>query len=187
MQSMMELLEVSPVVVAIKDEKGLTRALESDCHVIFILYGTICNIGAITEKIADAGKVPIVHADLINGLSMKDVAIDFIRDNTKAQGIISTKPMLVKRAKELGLLAVQRSFIIDSMALDNMKKQLEAFEPDAIEIMPGVMPRIIRQIRSQTKTAIIAGGLLTDKKDVMAALEAGADAVSTTSVPLWSV
>ena len=34
---------------------------------------------------------------------------------------------------------------------------------------------------------IIAGGLLTDKKDVMAALEAGADAVSTTSVPLWSV
>ena len=70
---------------------------------------------------------------------------------------------------------------------ENMKKQLEAFEPDAIEIMPGVMPRIIRQIRSQTKTAIIAGGLLTDKKDVMAALEAGADAVSTTSVPLWSV
>ena len=37
-----------------------------------------------------AGKMALVHLDLINGLSAKDVAVDFIKKYTKADGIIST-------------------------------------------------------------------------------------------------
>jgi len=33
----------------------------------------------------------------------------------------------------------------------------------------------------------IAGGLLSDKKDVMAAFEAGADAISATNEAVWYV
>jgi len=182
-----DILEMSPVIAAIKDENALTKAIKSDCKIVFILYGTICNIADIVAKIHDADKIAIVHADLINGLSPKDVAIDFIKNNTGADGVISTKPLLIKRAKDLGLIAIQRTFIIDSIAYNNMLKQIKEYTPDAIEILPGVMPRVTQSIREKTDIAIIASGLLRDKKDIYMAIESGADAISTTENTLWSV
>ena len=81
----------------------------------------------------------------------------------------------------------QRTFLIDSMALDNMKKQLESFKPDFMELMPGVMPGVLRVVRQVTDIPLVAGGLLSDKKDIMAAFDAGVDAVSTTKEELWYV
>lgn len=53
--------------------------------------------------------------------------------------------------------------------------------------MPGIVPKALKEIRSYTRTPIIAGGLISDKKDIMAAFEAGADAISTTRNELWFV
>ena len=180
-----ELLESSPVIAAVKDENGLLKAFESECQVVFILYGNICNIDGIVEKVKERGKIAIVHADLTAGLNAKDIAVDFIRENTRADGIISTKPLLVKRAVDLGLFGIQRTFIIDTMAMTTTKKQIDTFHPDLVEVMPGIMPRILKEIRGYTDIPLIAGGLISDKKDVMAALSAGADGISTTNEGLW--
>lgn len=182
-----EILMDSPVIAAIKDANGLEKCLTTECQVIFILYGNVCNIGDIVKKIKDQGKTAIVHMDLIAGLSSKEVSVDFIKQTTHADGIISTKPMIVKRAKELGLLAIQRFFMIDSIALENAKRQIDIYHPDCVEIMPGVMPKILKDIRAYVNVPVIAGGLLTDKKDVMSALSAGADAISTTNRALWRI
>ena len=48
-----------------------------------------------------------------------------------------------------------------------------------------MMPRILKEIRGYTDIPLIAGGLISDKKDVMAALSAGADGISTTNEGLW--
>lgn len=184
---MIDLLETSPVIAAIKSEEGLQHCLETDCQVVFILFGTICDIAVIVDRIKAAGKTAIVHVDFIAGLSTKEIAVDFIKKNTNADGIISTKAPLVKRARELDLLCIQRTFVIDSIALATLKKQIDSFKPDAVEIMPGVMPKILKEMREYTSMPLIAGGLLSDKKDVMAAFAAGVDAVSTTKEELWYV
>ena len=183
--TMLELLEESPIIAAVKDESGLKCCMESDCKVVFVLFGTICDIGDIIEKIKSCDKIAIVHIDMISGLVAKDVAVEYIRNNTKADGIISTKPHLLKRAKDLGLIAVQRTFVVDSIALTNLKKQLELFKPDAVEILPGIMPRITKIIRGYTRIPLIAGGLILDRKDVIEAIESGADGVSMTKTELW--
>lgn len=185
--NMIELLESSPVIAAIKNEEQLKHCLETDCKVIFILYGSICDIDRMVDVIKARDKIAIVHVDFIAGLSSKEVAVDFIRNKTKADGIISTKAPLVKHAKELGLMGIQRTFVVDSIALSTLKKQIETFRPDAVEIMPGIMPRILKEMREYTKMPLIAGGLLFDKKDVIAAFSAGVDAVSTTKEELWYV
>ncbi len=182
-----EMLMDSPVIAAIKDEAGMSECLTTDCKVIFVLYGNICNIGDIVHRLKEAGKIPIVHMDLITGLSSKEVSVDYIKDTTRADGIITTKPLLVKRAKELELLAIQRFFIIDSIALNNTRRQIETCCPDCVEIMPGVMPKILKIVHDFAGVPVIAGGLLTDKKDVIAALSSGADAVSTTNSSLWRI
>ena len=185
--NMMELLETSPVIAAVKSEDGLKAALESDCQVIFLLFGSICDVDQLVDRIKKKDKTAVVHVDIIAGLNTKEVAVEFIRKNTHADGIISTKAPLVKHARELGLLSIQRTFVVDSIALSMLKKQIDAFHPDAVEIMPGVMPKILKVIREYTNMPLIAGGLLSDKKDVMAAFAAGADAVSTTRQELWYV
>lgn len=180
-----ELVESSPVIAAVKDEKRFSKCFESECQVVFILCGSICNISKLVKQVKDHGRTAIVHVDLISGLSAREVAVDFIKENTEADGIISTKPLLVKRAVELGLIGIQRTFVIDSMAMDTTKKQIDTFHPDLVEIMPGIMPKVLKKIREYTNIPIIAGGLISDKKDIMAAFSAGADAVSTTKEELW--
>lgn len=49
--------------------------------------------------------------DLIQGLSSKEAAVDYISKFTKADGIISTKAPLISRAKDLGLCTIMRSFL----------------------------------------------------------------------------
>ena len=161
--------------------------MEKDCAMVFILYGNVCNISSIVEKVKERGKLAIVHVDLIAGLSSKEVAVDFIKENTRADGIISTRTGMVKRAMELGLIGGQRAFLIDSIALENTRKQLASFQPDFMEIMPGMMPKILKRIRETTSVLLVAGGLLSDKQDIMAAFQAGVDAVSTTKEDLWEV
>lgn len=83
------------------------------------------------------------------------------------------------------MIAIQRTFMVDSLALSTLRKQLGIFKPDAVEIMPGVIPQILKEIRGFVVIPLIAGGLLSNKKDVIAALTAGADAVSATQEDLW--
>lgn len=183
--SFREAIENTPIIPAVKDEESLAVCLKSDSSVIFILFGDICSIADIVERIKEKGKLAMVHMDLIAGLGSKEVSVDYIKKRTRADGIITTKPILVKRAKELGLAAVLRFFIIDSMALANLSRQTREARPDCIEVLPGVMPKVIRKITKENKIPLIAGGLIADKEDVCNALDAGAVAVSATNTKIW--
>ena len=84
--------------------------------------------------------------DLVNGLSSREISVDYIRKETNADGIISTKQPQIRRGKELGLYTVHRFFVIDSAAYENVEKCTKAIRPDCVELMPGVMPKVIRQM-----------------------------------------
>ncbi len=182
-----DLFEISPIITAVKDEQGLEKALKTESPVVFLLFGNICNITGLVDQVKNSGKIAIVHVDLIQGLSSKEVAVDFIHQNTRADGIISTKAPLVRHAMDLGMIGGQRTFLIDSMALETTKKQLLTFQPDFMELMPGVMPKILKTVRGYTEIPLVAGGLISDKKDILAAFDAGVDAVSTTREELWGL
>ena len=180
-----DVLQDSPVIAAVKNDAGLARALESECAVIFFLYGTILNIPQLVRRAKEANKLAFVHADLIEGMSGKDISADFLARNTSADGIISTRPNLIRRARELGLITIQRFFLIDSMSFENVLRQ--SSNADVVDILPGTMPQIIRRLTGKMPQPLIASGLLQDKSDVMAALSAGAIAISTTDEALWFV
>ena len=91
------------------------------------------------------------------------------------------------KAKELGMYTILRYFLLDSMAFENIRQQQHAVKPDYIEVLPGVMPKVIGKVCKMSKTPIIAGGLISDKESVMAALSAGAIAVSSTNHEVWKM
>lgn len=183
-----EIMEANPVIAAIKDEEGLKEAcMNEEIKVVFILYGDICTISGIVQRVKDAGKIVFVHMDLIHGLSQKEVAVDFIVETTRTDGIITTRQSIIDRAVQLGLCTILRYFVIDSLALENVKKQNLTAKSDFIEILPGVMPKIIEEISKMSRVPVIAGGLIRKKKDVMDALNAGAISVSSTNRQVWTM
>ena len=180
-----EALEDSPIIAAIKSDDGLQKCLTSDSPIIFILYGDICSIADIVDTVKSSGKLAMVHLDLIAGLSSKEIAVDFIKKYTKADGIITTKPTMIKRAKELGLYTILRLFILDSMAYENIDRQIKTARPDLIEVLPALMPKIVRKICQISPIPVIAGGLVSDKEDVMSLLQAGVISISSTNEKIW--
>ena len=190
-QEFYDAVEANPVIAAVKSDAGLQAAVEmEEIQVIFVLYGDVCTIPDILEKIKAAGKKAMVHIDLIAGLSAKEISVEFIARQTRADGIITTKPALVRRAKELGIFAVLRFFVIDSLALkniENLEMQCGTSRPDFIEVLPGVMPKVLGRIAKVSRIPMIAGGLITEKEDVIAALSAGAIAVSSTNQDVWNL
>ncbi len=129
----------------------------------------------------------MVHIDLITGLASKEIAVDFIKQRTKADGIISTRPGLIKYAARLSLFTVLRFFVIDSLALTNIEKQLQNVRPDVVEVLPALMPRIVSKICQMANVPVITGGLVDDKDDVISMLSAGASCVSSTSEEIWQL
>lgn len=178
-----EILLDAPIIAAVKNDGGLRQALDSNSAVIFLLYGTICSIGELTEQVKARGKLAFVHLDLIDGLASRDVAVDFIQNHTQADGIISTRQNLIRRGRELGITTIQRMFVHDSLAYENVLRL--SSDADVVDILPGTIPKTIRRLAQLGRHPLIASGLLADKEDIMNALSAGAIAVSTTTPELW--
>ena len=187
MHPLAETLLNEPVIAAVKTDEALTAALASPCSAVFLLASTLLTVDGLVHRIHDAGKLAVVHIDLVDGLSSREIAVDSLNALCRPDGIISTRPTLIRRARHRGLLTVQRAFILDSLSLTSLSGQLEQGKPDFVEILPGIMPRVIAEISARTQVPVIAGGLLRDKADVMAAMRAGAAAVSTSAPFLWDI
>lgn len=178
-------MKENPIIIGIKDLSNLDEALKTDCSIIFLLCGSIFNLKEITCKIKESGKLVFIHVDLVEGFSKDATALRFISEQIKPDGIISTKNSQLKTAKALGLLTVQRIFIIDSLSIDTAIKASQMIEPDAIEIMPGIMPRITKQLSSSLDVPVIVGGLISEEDEIEKALSSGALGVSTSCKDLW--
>lgn len=187
MHPLAETLLDEPVIAAVKTDEALTAALASPCSAVFLLASTLLTVDGLVRRIHEAGKLAVVHIDLVDGLSSREIAVDSLNALCHPDGIISTRPTLIRRARHRGLLTVQRAFILDSLSLTSLSGQLEQGKPDFVEILPGIMPRVIAEISARTQVPVIAGGLLRDKADVMAAMRAGAAAVSTSAPFLWDI
>ena len=184
-RNFIEIFRNNPIIPAVKTDKDIEEAINTDNEIIFILTSTITNIPEMVKKIKSSGKLAFIHFDLVDGLARSVHALDYLAEATNTDGIITTKTTLVKAARERNIFVVQRFFILDSLSIESGFKAIRDYKPDAIEILPGLMPKVIKQFSGSTSTPVIAGGLITDREDIMAALNAGACSVSTTKYDTW--
>jgi glycerol uptake operon antiterminator len=183
-----EILSRNPIIPACRSDQQLQDALSSDdVNTIFILESTIYDFKEKIEAIKSAGKYAFIHFDLINGLSQDNRALEYLVDTSHPQGIITTRKNLITTGKKLGLYTIQRMFLIDTTSITSAINMAKNTKPDAIEILPGIAPKVIRAIKSKIDTPIITGGLITNAIEITNALKAGAVGVSVSKKSLWSV
>ncbi|MFS0821655.1 glycerol-3-phosphate responsive antiterminator [Bacillus sp. 1P02SD] len=127
----------------------------------------------------------LLDIDLIKGLKADEYATEYICQEFKPAGIISTKPSVIIKAKQKGVLTFQRIFLLDSKSISQSSKIIERTDPDYIELLPGVVPKIISQFSQQIDKKIIASGFIETVEEVEQAIKAGATTVTTSCKELW--
>ncbi|WP_339180494.1 glycerol uptake operon antiterminator GlpP [Bacillus sp. FSL R5-0560] len=174
-----------PILPAIRNMKQFDEFLNSSFS-----YGVILDIhlGQLKGVIREAqkhGKKMMVHVDLIQGIKHDEYGAEFICQDIKPAGIISTRSNVIAKAKQKKIYAIQRLFLLDTSAMEKSMEFVGKHKPDFIEVLPGIVPSLIQEIKEKTGIPIFAGGFIRTEQDVEQALKAGAVAVTTSNTKLW--
>ena len=175
-------LERFPVIATVHAPE-LKKALVSPAEILCHMRAELLTIEQDAKKVHEEGKYLLVNIDLAEGIAGDKNGLQYLA-NIGVDGIVSTRGKLIKMANEIGLITVQRFFALDSQGLDSIRDV--AGGADLLEIMPGVVPKIISRFADGGAT-VIAGGLIETKDEVLTAINAGATAVSTGKVALWEI
>lgn len=176
---------IQGVIPAIRQLKDFEKALASSCEWIVFLETRLGQLKSLVDYSRKANKKVLIHIDLIQGLKADEYGVEYLIHEIKPDGILSTRGSIVELVKKHKLLAIQRVFLLDRLSVENNLRLSSRFKPDYIEILPGLMPGVIKEIHEKVNIPLIVGGLITKQMEVDAALEAGAVAVSTSRSTLW--
>lgn len=179
-----KLLGKKRVVAAVKDDRAFDSALSSGVEVIFMLKSDLLTAKERVDRAHAYGKKILLHIDLMDGIGRDEAAVRFVAERIRPDGIISTKSLLIRQAKELGLYAVFRVFLIDSQGVSTAIANAKKLRPDAVELMPGLVTKLVGEFKSEG-CSVILGGLVSDGEEVERGIAAGATALSTSFGELW--
>ena len=179
-------MELGTVIAAVKTDEDFKSALTSNVKVIFDLNPDLLTVAKKVKMSHESRKKLFIHIDLAAGIGKDESGIRFC-SAIGVDGIISTRVNIIKLAREHGLFSIQRFFAVDSKSIDTIAGSIKTSKPDMIEIMPGILDKVIKKLSMQTDIPIIAGGLIECKDEISNALSSGASGVSTGKNNLWDL
>lgn len=174
------------VIPAIRRMEDMEYALSTSERVVVLLDTSLTDVRSVVRLAHDRSKKILVHVDLIQGLRPDEYGIRYLAKYVKPDGIISTRKSVIVSAKKLKLIAIQRLFMLDSLAMETGIQNAKSTKPDYIELLPGVIPKAVREVKEATRLPVITGGLIKCQEEVEQAFLAGAAGVTTSKKDLWS-
>jgi len=176
---------IYPIVPAIRNLKMVEKIISTQVSSVFLLEGDIFEIKRACKKLKEHGKFVFVHVDLVEGIGKDKASVKLVKEFVGADGIITTRSNLIDFARKLDLMAIQRIFLIDSKAFQTGIEQVKKHKANFVEVLPGLIPELVRKIKEEIVQPIISGGLVTTKEQAKLLLENGAIGVSTSYEKLW--
>ncbi len=104
------------ILPAARSLKQFEQLLKSPFEYIVLLEVHVGNLKTLKTEAEKYGKKVIIHADLIQGLKTDNFAADFLCNDIRPAGIISTRSNMIMKAKAKGIIAIQRMFLLDTIA-----------------------------------------------------------------------
>ncbi|HZP05569.1 MAG TPA: glycerol-3-phosphate responsive antiterminator [Terracidiphilus sp.] len=174
------------IIPAVRKPEHVAQAISANGKIVYLLTGDPENVESMLQEILAAGKLPIVNLDLLNGFSRDKYAVNYLK-RVGARGIISTHLDPLRHALSVGLYAIQRTFLLDSGAMDAITNHLKNTPVHALEVLPApVAPKILDRVRSLSlDLPVVGGGLIQTIKEVEDLLAAGLSAISTSNPQMW--
>lgn len=108
------------ILPAARNIKQFEQLLKTDFQYIVLLEVHISHLKKLKTEASKNEKKLIIHADLIQGLKTDNYAADFLCNEIRPAGIISTRANMIQKAKGKGIIAIQRMFLLDTIALEKV-------------------------------------------------------------------
>lgn len=187
-KNILRLLASGPVIPAPRSVEDFKYALQHHpSPTIILLFGDINVLPGLLQQAKQYNKRILVHFDLLGGIGKDRAAVTFL-SRLGVTGAITTKPALVKYAREEGMIVIQRLFLMDSESIKTGIHLLNNYKPDALEVLPACIPAsVVARLKQETGLPVLGGGLLYSEEDVLHALKNGVSAVSTSRRDLWNI
>ncbi|NGP43833.1 glycerol-3-phosphate responsive antiterminator [Bacillaceae bacterium SIJ1] len=173
------------ILPAIRSMKDFDKMLKFPVRYGVFLDMHISMLPSVFDYARKHDRCMFLHIDLIQGLASDEFGSEYICQKIKPYGAMSTKSTVIKKVRQLGGVATQRTFIIDSNAMERSIQLIKKTDPNYVEVLPGVVPKVITRIAKETGKPVIAGGLIESIHEVEQAIDAGASCVTTSDVALW--
>ncbi len=173
------------VIPAVRKMKDFEYSLKLKNKWIILLDTRLSQLKSMVDYARRSNKKVLIHVDLIHGLKTNEFGMEFLYEYVNPDGILTTRGNMITYARKKGVLSIQRMFLIDRGAVEQNLQLINRFKPDCIEVLPGLLPSMIQDIRLHTKIPIIAGGLIENKEQVESVIKAGAIGISTSSREVW--
>lgn len=174
------------VIAAIADLQNVVVAMESEVQTVFLLHADIGELERAVHVLRAHGKNVFIHFDMVEGLASTPAGLELLATLFPFDGVITTKGSIIQKGKRLGLVTIQRVFMIDSRSISTALGAVEKFKPDAIELMPGLLPKVVQSIHDHVDPLIITGGMLSTPEEVEMMLATPAVAISASATALWT-
>ena len=139
----------------------------------------------LVKQLHEHNKKGIVHMDLIHGIANDQYGTRYMCQKVHADGIISTKPKAIEAAKSNQCISILRIFMIDSRSFMRSVHMASALQPDYIEVLPALLPGIVKKLHAYCDIPVIGGGMIENQEDIAKCLSGGMQAVSTSHRELW--
>lgn len=186
MTSLADHFRSSPVIAGVRGEEDLEAAIKAGVQTVFFLQGSLFTLRDMVAKTVDLGILTFSHVDLMTGIAKDAEGMRFLAEEVGLDGIVTTRTHLIRAAKDVKLLTIQRIFLLDSESLRTGFQVVSNSEPDAVEVLPAlVVPYVTEVIGKEIRVPIIAGGLISTEEELKRVLQPPVVAVSTSRKELW--
>ncbi|HYW23256.1 MAG TPA: glycerol-3-phosphate responsive antiterminator [Terriglobales bacterium] len=175
-----------PCGAAVKAPDQLEPALASNCGAIFVLRANGLELGPVVHRIHLAGKLAVVHLDLVDGLAADLTGVRWLA-RCGADAIISSHGQAVRAIRAEGVVAIQRLLCVNLVGVELGLVAVAKSQPDIVELLPGaILPAVADLVMSRLTVPLLAGGFIQDAESVRRVLAAGALAVTTSEPAIWN-
>ncbi|AHA29021.1 glycerol-3-phosphate responsive antiterminator GlpP [Exiguobacterium sp. Leaf187] len=173
------------ILPSVRKLEDFEKMLKSPYEYGVLLEMHVSRLKAVYEMAHRYDKKMFLHMDLVQGLKNDEYATEYVCQELKPYGVISTKASVILKARQKKVKTMQRMFLLDSSSLEKSYQLMERTQPDYIEVLPGLMPKYIQEVKEKTGRLVFAGGLIDTVEEVEQAIEAGASSITTSNKDLW--
>lgn len=174
-----------PIIASITKIEQIEAAMRSKVKRVNLMIGDMMTLSTIVRDLQNSGKKVYVHLEIVGGIGRDHSAVQYLADTFRIDGIVSTRSNAIAAARQAGIHSIQRIFGIDTAAIETAIKMIGQVQPDEVELMPGLMPRVITDLKLKINCPLIVGGLIRHEDEIREAIASGADYVSVGDTRYW--
>jgi glycerol uptake operon antiterminator len=182
---LLERLAGYPVIASATRDREIAAAAAGRTRAVMLNSIELACLAELVAQAREAGLLCLVHAEMIAGLANDAAAVGYLK-SIGADGVMTTRTQTVAATQSLGLIAVQRVFVTDHVAVERSLTTVEHTRPDLVELSPALALGALDAGTRKRFSPLLANGLVTQPSEVEWLRELGAVGVTTSRATLWA-